>query len=57
MVKRLINDDFLPKNEELLYAVRFGKGEKWDRQTDMADLNIILENSAIFFLKKETKSN
>ena len=35
MVKRLINDDFLPKNEELLYAVRFGKGEKWDRQTDM----------------------
>ena len=35
MVKRLINDDFLPKNEEL--SVRFGKGEMWD-----VDMNIPL---------------
>ena len=52
MVKRLINDDFLPKNEELLSMLSvLAKGKSGtDRHIY---LNMILENSAIS-LKKET---
>ena len=49
MVKRLINDDFLPKNEELL---AFGTEEKWDRQADRHP-EYDIRNSAIFFSKSK----